>query len=142
MFAIEKLNEICDITKKTRLFEYISNKNKNKIVYKCKIKKTGNNVYRTNKNKMKICSSCYLSSSSYYGYLFRHSEDFDTENHDILQNKLNKTQKHKRYRNNLIKNYLTNRRQALKINGVTSNSKNIICGIPQGTILGPLLFII
>ena len=42
----------------------------------------------------------------------------------------------------LIKSFLTNRFQRVVLNGQTSNWKNIIAGVPQGSILGPLFFLI
>ena len=36
--------------------------------------------------------------------------------------------------------YLTNREQYISINNVNSNNKTIQCGVPQGSMLGPLLF--
>ena len=39
-------------------------------------------------------------------------------------------------------NYLTNRSQFIIYNTIQSETHNIIYGIPQGSILGPLLFII
>ena len=42
----------------------------------------------------------------------------------------------------LIKNYLTNRKQYTLVSGTKSHSKKVLCGVPQGSTLGPLLFII
>lgn len=42
----------------------------------------------------------------------------------------------------LLTNYLTNRRQQVNLSGKLSDLKPINCGVPQGSILGPLLFII
>ena len=44
--------------------------------------------------------------------------------------------------NNLFKSYLTDRQQFVKINNTSSNLKPITCGVPQGSVLGPLFFII
>ena len=38
--------------------------------------------------------------------------------------------------------YLANRQQECCANGVTFTDKTITCGVPQGSILGPLLFFI
>jgi hypothetical protein len=41
-----------------------------------------------------------------------------------------------------IKAFLTNRRQRVVLDGTASVWKDVLCGVPQGSVLGPLLFII
>ena len=66
---------------------------------------------------------------------------FDTVNHKILLSKL----KHygiNGFANKWLSSYLTNRTQSVSLNGITSDEMNVSCGVPQGSILGPLLFTI
>jgi len=66
---------------------------------------------------------------------------FDTCDHDILCQKLHRcgvggTE--------LLwfRSYLTNRQQFVHIGGIDSDLLNIVLGVPQGSILGPLLFLV
>ena len=67
------------------------------------------------------------------------SKAFDTLSFDILLYKLNyygvKGNAFK-----LLKNYLTNRKQYVVFNSQNSETVDITTGVPQGSILGPLLF--
>ena len=66
---------------------------------------------------------------------------FDTVNHSIL---LYTLQKYGITDSNLAwcKNYLSNRDQCTLANGIVSPSAKITCGVPQGSVLGPLFFIL
>ena len=69
------------------------------------------------------------------------SKAFDTLDHEILLHKLcyyglSETAL------KLMQNYLANRRQYVELNETCSNYQSLTTGVPQGSILGPLLFLI
>ena len=66
---------------------------------------------------------------------------FDTINHYRLLEKLSQCGV-REIVNKWFQSYLRNRKQAVFVNNKWSNFEPINCGVPQGSILGPLLFII
>ena len=69
------------------------------------------------------------------------SKAFDTVDHEILLKKL----ENYGFRGiplQLIQSYLTDRRQYTLVNGTKSDLNKVKCGVPQGSTLDPLLFLI
>lgn len=67
------------------------------------------------------------------------SKAFDCLNHDILIDKLSKLDFGKTFFN-LLKSYLTDRLQAVKVNDTLSSFKLVSCGAPQGGVISGFLF--
>jgi len=86
-------------------------------------------------------SKTFDNKSSSIGIFLDLSKAFDVINHKILLQKLC----YYGIRGlplQLLENYLSNRKQYVHIYNSDSSLTNISCGVPQGSILGPLFFII
>ena len=82
-------------------------------------------------DKNKVCAALFIDLKA----------AFDTINIPIMLSKL----EHYGIRNNALKffgSYLSNRHQYIKHGDIESTLLEIMCGVPQGSVLGPLLFII
>lgn len=84
----------------------------------------------------------YLSKNEFcVGFFVDLSKAFDTLNHSILLSKM----AHYGVRGTALswfESYLKDRSQFIEIDKVSSHRQNISCGVPQGSILGPLLFLL
>ena len=66
---------------------------------------------------------------------------FDTVNHEILLCKLEQYGM-RGVANELLQSYLSNHKQLVSGNDISSSLLNIIIGVLQGSVLGPILFLI
>ena len=115
----------------------------------------GNSIFSSNQHGFRRGHSCSTQLLSYSYNIFNNSVEgndtdcvyldyskaFDKVDHEVLLNKL-------RYYNipelylNWFKNFLDGRKQSVYLNGSYSYSSSVQSGVPQGSVLGPLFFII
>ena len=81
-------------------------------------------------NSKKVTATVYLDFA----------RAFDSVNYEILLLKL-RDMGISEILTNWISGYLSNRRMCTKYNDYTSDTKSLICGVPQGSVVGPILFL-
>jgi hypothetical protein len=100
-------------------------------------KSTKDAILEFTNNSLKAMSK----GMSILGIFIDFSKAFDTINHNILLNKL----KHIGFSDSTLKwfqNYFTDRSQKVILNNHLSSSCKLSVGVPQGSILGPTMFLI
>ena len=84
----------------------------------------------------------FLDEKQYIiGIFIDFRKTFDTVNHDILLDKL-ECYGLRGHANKFCRSYLTNRRQYTLVNGIKSKFGYVNRGVSQGSVLGPLLFLL
>jgi len=68
------------------------------------------------------------------------SAAFDTDDHQILLDRLSLNFGLSGSALSLLRSYLSNRTQSVLIDSCSSQPSSVISGVPQGSVLGPLLF--
>ena len=122
-----------------RSYDFLS---KNNILYKKQYGfRTNHSTYMAVIDFINDVSRAIDDGMNTVGIFMDLSKAFDTIDHDILLAKLH----HYGFRGisqDWFRNYLSNRKQFVVYNSGKSQYENIKCGVPQGSILGPLLFIL
>ena len=75
------------------------------------------------------------------GVFINLKKSFDTVNHDILLAKL-ENYGIRGVINSWFRSYLTDRKQTMEVYNVVSEAETTLCGVPQGSVLRPLLFLL
>ena len=92
-------------------------------------------------HSVNFIKDCHMLKKHVIGIVIDLSKAFDTIDHKILLHKLY-NYGIRGIAHNLIESYLSNRFQSVKIDDEKSDKLQVRYGVPQGSVLGPLLFLL
>ena len=136
---LSNINKIIEKLMHERLYNFLT---KHNCIYKLQF--GFRKKHSTNHALMKLTENIRhaLDNGNYScGVFIDLQKAFDTVDHNILLAKLD----HYGVRgksNEWFKSYLSNRQQCVTINGFVSDEAKMNYGVPQGSVLGPLLFLL
>ena len=107
---------------------------------------TNNNLYEELQSSYRKFHSTETALTCVHDDILRAMLDlsaaFDTVDHDVLLERLKSGLGICGTALNWFKSYLSSRSQSVLINGTQSKPTSLVCGVPQGSVLGPILFTI
>ncbi len=133
------LSNILEIIINKHLYKYLSDRN---IFFSSQVgfRKNHSTINAVTQFATEALTS--LDKKEYLVVIFLDlSKAFDTIDHNLLLRKLEKYSIHG-HSLSWIESYPSGRKQFVNYNGTKSSLHDVLCGIPQGYILGPLLFLI
>ena len=123
----------------SRMYNYLT---KNNLIYDKQFGFRSN--HSTNHALISLSEDIKLNmDKSFYsaGVFIDLQKAFDTVNHKLLSNKLF-CYGFRGLSHSLLVSFLSNRKQFVSIQGFKSEIMDVKCGVPQGSTLGPLLFLL
>ena len=136
---ISNINKIIEKMMFSRLNKFLESKN---VFYKLQFGfRAKNSTNHAILSMIQQLRSAMEKGETAIGVIVDFKKAFDTVNHKILLKKL----EHYGVRgiaNDWFKSYLSERKQFVSIEGAKSSLDKMVHGVPQGSVLGPLLFLI